>query len=61
MTDKLMGKKIAALLDLRGRNVNDGSSGYPKDGILQGYVDDLDTFAKTLVVQTNSIQGTSAQ
>jgi len=61
MTDKLMGGKIGAMLDLRGRNVNDGNSSYPKDGILQGYIDDLDTFAKTLIVQTNNIYATSAQ
>jgi flagellar hook-associated protein 1 FlgK len=61
MTDKLMGGKIGAMLDLRGRSINDDNSGYPSDGLLQGYIDDLDTFAKTLIVQTNNIYGTSAQ
>lgn len=61
MTDKLMGGKVGAMLDLRGRSVNESDTGYPKDGILQGYIDDLDTFAKTLIVQTNNIYGTSAQ
>lgn len=61
MTEKLTGGKIGAMLDLRGRSTNSGDSGYPSDGILQGYIDDLDAFAKTLIVQTNNIYASSAQ
>jgi flagellar hook-associated protein 1 FlgK len=62
ITDKLFGGKVGAMLDLRGRTIdNSSNSGYPTDGTLQGYVDDLDTFAKTFITQTNSIYAKSAQ
>ncbi len=61
MTGKITGGKVGAILDLRGRNI-DLSSGdsYPKDGIIQGYINDLDTFANSLIVQTNNIYASSA-
>ncbi len=55
----LSGGKIGAMLDLRGRTIKE--DGYPRDGVLQSYIDDLDTFAKTLIVETNNIYGQSAQ
>ncbi|MDD3344378.1 MAG: flagellar hook-associated protein FlgK [Sulfurospirillaceae bacterium] len=62
MTEKIQGGKIGAMLDLRGRildvNVN---SGFPQDGTIQGYIDDLDTFAQTLITETNNIYAQSAQ
>lgn len=62
MTEQLQGGKVGAMLDLRGRvldsNVN---SGFPIDGTIQGYVDDLDTFAQTLITETNNIYAQSAQ
>lgn len=61
MTGMLQGGKIGAMLDLRGRNIEQGGLGYPTDGTLQGYIDDLDTFAKTLIVETNNIYAQSAQ
>jgi len=62
VTGKLSGGKIGAMLDLRGRNIDPATnSGFPTDGVLQGYVDDLDTFAKTFVEQTNNIYAKSAQ
>jgi len=62
ITTKITGGKIGAMLDLRGRNIDSGvNSAFPTDGTLQGYVDDLDTFAQTLVEQTNSIYAKSAQ
>ena len=62
ITGKLMGGKIGAMLDLRGRNIDPATnSGFPVDGVLQGYIDDLDTFAKTFVEQTNNLYARSAQ
>jgi len=62
ITEKLNGGKIGAMLDLRGRNIDPATnSGFPVDGVLQGYVDDLDVFAKTFVEQTNNIYARSAQ
>lgn len=62
MTEKIQGGKIGAMLDLRGRildsNVNNG---FPQDGIIQGYIDDLDTFAQTLITETNNIYAQSAK
>jgi len=62
ITEKLAGGKIGAMLDLRGRNIDSvDDSGFPTDGTLQGYIDDLDTFAKTFINQTNSIYAKSGQ
>jgi len=62
VTGKLTGGKVGAMLDLRGRNIDPATnSGFPTDGTLQGYVDDLDTFAKTFVEQTNNLYARSAQ
>ncbi len=62
ITGKLMGGKIGAMLDLRGRNIDPATnSGFPVDGVLQGYIDDLDAFAKTFVEQTNNLYARSAQ
>lgn len=62
LTDKIQGGKLGAMLDLRGRNIDVAqNSGFPRDGILQGYVDDLDTLARTFVEQTNNIYAKSAQ
>ncbi len=61
LTQKLSGGKIGAMLDLRGRTMDASTNdGYPTDGIIQGYIDDLDSFANTLIVQTNNIYAKSA-
>jgi len=61
VTDKIRGGKVGAMLDIRGRTIDKGTNaGYPSDGIVQGYVDDLDTFANTLITQTNNIYAKSA-
>ncbi|NOX14531.1 MAG: flagellar hook-associated protein FlgK [Epsilonproteobacteria bacterium] len=61
ITGKIHGGKIGAMLDLRGRTIDKTTNGgYPSDGTMQGYVDDLDTFANTLIVQTNNIYAKSA-
>ena len=62
ITGKLTGGKVGAMLDLRGRNIDPAlNSGFPSDGTLQGYIDDLDTFAKTFIEQTNNLYAGSAQ
>ncbi len=61
ITGKIQGGKIGAMLDLRGRFVDKNTNGgYPTDGLIQSYVDNLDTFANTLIVQTNNIYAKSA-
>lgn len=62
MTDKIYGGKVGAILDLRGRILDPAvKGGFPQDGTIQGYVDDLDTFAQTLITETNNIYASSAQ
>lgn len=62
ITEKIIGGKIGAMLDLRGRHIDSGTkSAFPTDGTLQGYIDDLDAFAKTFVEQTNNLYARSAQ
>ncbi len=61
ITDKIQGGKIGAMLDLRGRTIDKTKNGgFPSDGTIQGYIDDLDTFANTLIAQTNNVYALSA-
>ncbi|ACZ12162.1 flagellar hook-associated protein FlgK [Sulfurospirillum deleyianum] len=62
LTELLSGGKVGATLDLRGRIVDASQNdGYPLDGTIQGYIDNLDTFAQTLITETNNIYAQSAQ
>lgn len=62
ITTLVRGGKIGAMLDLRGREIDiNKKGGYPADGLFQGYIDDMDSFAKTLVVETNNIYARVAQ
>lgn len=62
LTEKISGGKIGAMLDLRGRVIDPNvKGGFPQDGTIQGYVDDLDTFAQTLITETNNLYARSAQ
>lgn len=62
LTEHLMGGKVGAMLDLRGRVIDIGvNGGYPQDGTIQGYIDDLDSFAQTLITETNNIYAQSAK
>ena len=62
MTEKISGGKIGAMLDLRGRVIDPTvKGGFPQDGKIQGYIDDLDTFAQTLITETNNLYARSAQ
>lgn len=60
LTGKIKGGQLGAQLDLRGRNYNKTEGKY-KDGIIQGYMDALDTFSKTLINETNNIYASSAK
>ena len=59
MSQKISGGKIGAILDLRGRDI-DPKTSYPTDGKLQGYIDDLDTFANGIIQSANSVYAESA-
>ncbi|KAA6228483.1 flagellar hook-associated protein FlgK [Campylobacter sp. LR286c] len=60
LTEKISGGQLGAQLDLRGRSYSSTREKYD-DGIIQGYLDALDTFAKTLINETNNIYASSAQ
>jgi len=60
LTGKISGGEVGSMLDLRGRVLN-GENGYPTDGKIQDYIDELDTFAQTLITATNNIYAQSAQ
>ncbi len=59
ITDEIRGGKLGAILDLRGNKLDE--SGRAVDSKIQNYIDDLDTFSKTLIQSTNSIYAKSAQ
>ena len=60
ITDKLKGGEVGAMLELRGGEI-DPVTQKPSSGIIQDYINDLNSFAKTLIEQTNSIYAKSAQ
>ncbi|MBC5857710.1 flagellar hook-associated protein FlgK [Campylobacter jejuni] len=60
LTAKISGGQLGAQLDLRGRNYTKSEGKY-KDGIIQGYMDSLDTFAKTMINETNNLYASSAK
>ena len=60
ITSKITGGKIGAILDLRGRDINPKTN-MPDDGLLQRYLNDLDSFAKTFIDKTNTIYAKSAK
>ena len=59
MEDKITNGKIGASLDLRGRNYDVKEQKFT-DGAIQKYIDNLDTFSKTLINSTNNIYAESA-
>ena len=62
LTEQLSGGKIGAMLDLRGRIIDPTiNGGYPQDGMIQDYVNKLDSFAQTLITETNNVYAQSAQ
>ncbi len=60
ITDLIRGGKVGALLELRGREINTKSA-LPDDGKLQKYLDNLNSFSKTLAQSTNNIYAASAK
>ncbi|EDP1803298.1 flagellar hook-associated protein FlgK [Campylobacter jejuni] len=60
LTAKISGGQLGAQLDLRGRNYSKSEGKY-EDGIIQGYMDSLDTFAKTMINETNNLYASSAK
>ncbi|TKX29537.1 flagellar hook-associated protein FlgK [Campylobacter aviculae] len=60
LTGKISGGQLGAQLDLRGRDY-DKTKGKYNDGIIQGYMDSLDTFAKTMINETNNLYASSAK
>ena len=62
ITEQLSGGKIGSMLDLRGRVIDPSvNGGYPQDGIIQGYIDQLDSLSQSLITETNNIYAQSAQ
>ncbi|EGK8099205.1 flagellar hook-associated protein FlgK [Campylobacter upsaliensis] len=60
LTAKLKGGQLGAQLDLRGRDYDKLEGAYD-NGILQGYIDSLNTFSKTLITKTNNLYAGSAK
>ncbi|ARU48602.1 flagellar hook-associated protein FlgK [Sulfurospirillum diekertiae] len=62
LTEQLSGGKIGSMLDLRGRVIDPSvNGGYPQDGTIQSYINNLDTFAQSVITETNNIYANSAQ
>ncbi|MCR4941278.1 MAG: flagellar hook-associated protein FlgK [Campylobacter sp.] len=59
MSDRIYDGKIGAALDLRGRHYDKATSKF-LDGTIQQYIDNLDSFANTLMHTTNNIYSSSA-
>ncbi|EDO9876107.1 flagellar hook-associated protein FlgK [Campylobacter jejuni] len=60
LTAKISGGQLGAQLDLRGRNYSKSEGKY-SDGIIQGYMDSLNIFAKTMINETNNLYASSAK
>lgn len=60
ITDDITGGKLGAMISLRGGSI-DPETGTPHNGDLQKYLDHLDTFAKGLIENTNSLYSSSAK
>lgn len=61
LTSRIQGGKLGAILDIRGRTfASNANGGYPTDGVLQGYINNLDSFTNTLITQTNNVYAQSA-
>ncbi len=60
LTTKINGGQLGAQLNLRGRDYNKNKEKY-SDGIIQSYKDSLNTFAKTIINETNNLYASSAK
>ena len=54
MSQAINSGKVGAIFALRGTSLRSSKDGF-EDGIIQRYIDDLDSFARTLIEETNSI------
>ncbi len=59
MTGQIQAGKLGALIDLRG-DILDPETNYPANGKIQSFIDQLDTFSRTLINATNNIYAGSA-
>lgn len=59
MEDEIIGGKLGAVLDIRGRRP-DIETGIPSDGELQNVINELDTFSKGMIEATNNVYASSA-
>ena len=59
MTDQVKSGKLGALIDLRGDRI-DPNTTYPGNGKLQEFINQLDTFANTMISATNNVYAGSA-
>jgi len=60
MSKDIKGGKLGAMLNLRGRVIDDRDGEF-MDGKIQSYIDNLDTFAKGLIQSTNAIYAKTSQ
>lgn len=60
MSEDITGGKVGAILDLRGSNIVDTTSGVPTDGTLQNVVSQMDAFAVGLIESTNNLYASSS-
>ena len=60
MSENISGGRIGAILDLRGDRISTGSGGTPDNGVLQKVIDQMDSFAATLIESTNNLYASSA-
>ena len=60
LTLRLTGGQLGAQLDLRGRHFNTQTGSFD-DGILQSYIDNMDSFAQSMIMETNNIYASAAQ
>ncbi|MCK9454539.1 MAG: flagellar hook-associated protein FlgK [Sulfurimonas sp.] len=59
MNESINGGRIGAILDLRGDKRGDDLSGAPSNGVLQKVIDQMDSFASTLIESTNNLYASS--
>lgn len=60
MSGSIIGGRIGAMLDLRGKEVISSNYGVPTDGVLQKVVNQMDAFASKLIESTNNLYADSA-
>jgi len=59
MAEDISGGRIGAILDLRGSDIDDTTSGVPTNGTIQTVVAQMDAFAAELITSTNNLYAQS--